>query len=191
MIRPRTIVLPDGGSFRLRAVRPSDAAAVIAHVNAIAAERIYLMTERLTLSIRQEQRILRQFRGRAGCYLVAEQDGEIVGTATFARAKPEKSRHVGSLGIALRRDVRGRGLGRAMMEVGIEWARSAGIRKLTLGVFASNRRAIRLYRRLGFVPEGRLRGQVLLRGRPDDELLMALWLDRPAPPRTRAHRPQA
>jgi len=63
-----------------------------------------------------------------------------------------------------------------MLQTMIAWARSVGIRKLTLGVFASNTPAVALYRKLGFAQEGRSRGQVILRGRPVDELLMALWL---------------
>ena len=67
-----------------------------------------------------------------------------------------------------------------MMRAGTDWARSVGARKMTLGVFATNARAIRLYRRLGFRVEGRLRDQAVVEGRPVDELLMALWL-RPFP----------
>jgi ribosomal protein S18 acetylase RimI-like enzyme len=87
-----------------------------------------------------------------------------------------KNAHTAQLGVAVRKDARGLGLGTALMKAGIGWARSVGVRKLTLGVFASNDRAVRLYRGLGFVEEGRLRGQVILGGVPVDELLMALWV---------------
>jgi RimJ/RimL family protein N-acetyltransferase len=62
------------------------------------------------------------------------------------------------------------------MDAGLAWVRTSGVRKLTLGVFATNEVALRLYRRLGFPEEGRLRGQVILDGVPVDEILMALWL---------------
>jgi RimJ/RimL family protein N-acetyltransferase len=37
----------------------------------------------------------------------------------------------------------------------IEWARERGLHKLSLGLFAHNAAAIALYRKFGFVEEGR------------------------------------
>ena len=51
---------------------------------------------------------------------------------------------------------RGRGVGSALLGAAIEWARSEGLHKLSLSVFAHNEAAIALYRKLGFVEEGRL-----------------------------------
>ena len=51
-----------------------------------------------------------------------------------------------------------------------------GIRKLFLGVFSTNERAIALYGALGFEGEGRLRGQVILDGLSADLLLMSHWI---------------
>ena len=62
------------------------------------------------------------------------------------------------------------------MRAGIEWAKSVGITRLRLSVFQTNERAIALHRKLGIVEEGRLNGEVILDGRPVDELLMALSL---------------
>jgi len=158
-----------------RAVAP-DARAVLAHANAVGRERIYTLTERLRLTERQEWAVFRAADGRAGIYLVATIDGAVCGTATFTRGRRPKMCHVVTLGVALGRTARGVGLGTAMMRAGTDWARSVGARKMTLGVFATNARAIRLYRRLGFRVEGRLRDQAVVEGRPVDELLMARWL---------------
>ena len=51
------------------------------------------------------------------------------------------------------------------------------IGKLTLGVFPENVRAISLYRAVGFVEEGRLRGHLRVGGEERDLLLMGLLLD--------------
>lgn len=160
----------------LRRARAPDAAPVIAHVREVASERVYLMTERVHRTVAEERKVFRELAGASGLFLVAVVDGKIVGTADFRRGAASKNRHVAQLGLALRKDARGVGLGTAMMEMGIDWARSVGIRKLRLGVFATNRPALALYRRLGFVREGRLRREVVLNGRPVDEILMALWL---------------
>ena len=174
---PTTVTLKDGRVARIRRARAADASAVIAHVNEVGAEGVYIMTERLTRSLNAERALFRHADGKSGLYLVALLDGRIVGTSDIARGRHLKNRHTAGLGIAVRADARGLGLGTAMMRTMIAWARSVGVRKLTLGVFATNRRALTLYRKLGFVTEGRLRGQVILRGRAVDEILMALRLD--------------
>ena len=170
------VPLKDGRRAEIRPAVPADAEALVAYLNEVGRERVYLMTERFTLSPDEERALLRTYDGLAGLYLVAGIGGELVGGATFRRGTQAKNAHTANVGVALRAPVRGLGLGTALMQVGIGWARSVGIRKLTLGVFATNERALRLYRRLGFAEEGRLRGQVVLDGTPVDEVLMALWI---------------
>ena len=82
---------------------------------------------------------------------VAEAEGEIVGTLHV-----EASRFgFGELGMAVARPWRGRGVGTALMEAALAWARDQGLHKLSLSVFPHNAAAIALYRRFGFVEEGR------------------------------------
>lgn len=61
----------------------------------------------------------------------------------------------GEIGMMVARDWRGRGVGTALVEAAIEWARERGLHKLSLGVFPQNEPALALYRKLGFVEEGR------------------------------------
>ena len=51
-------------------------------------------------------------------------------------------------------DALGTGVGAALMNAGIDWARSFGHETLWLGVWEHNHRAIAFYRRWGFVPVG-------------------------------------
>ena len=57
--------------------------------------------------------------------------------------------------MAVAREWRGRGVGSALMAAGIEWARERGLHKLCLAVFPHNDAGIALYRKFGFVEEGR------------------------------------
>ena len=59
------------------------------------------------------------------------------------------------IALAVAREWRGRGVGTALFETGITSARERGCHKLCLSVFAHNTAAIGLYRKLGFVEEGR------------------------------------
>jgi RimJ/RimL family protein N-acetyltransferase len=61
----------------------------------------------------------------------------------------------GELGMLVARDRRGRGVGSALVTAAIDWARERGLHKLSLSVFTHNEPAIALYRKFGFVEEGR------------------------------------
>ena len=83
--------------------------------------------------------------------LVAVADGEVVGSVHV-----EPSRHgFGELGMAIVREWRGRGVGTALLVAAIDWSRERGLHKLSLSVFAHNTAGIALYRKCGFVEEGR------------------------------------
>ena len=83
--------------------------------------------------------------------LVAGADGEIVGSIHV-----DASRHgFGEIGMAVARAWRGRGVGSALLAAAIDDARERGLHKLSLSVFAHNAAGIALYRKYGFVEEGR------------------------------------
>jgi RimJ/RimL family protein N-acetyltransferase len=84
--------------------------------------------------------------------LVALSDGVIVGQV---RVDPSWM-GFGEIGMMVAADWRGRGVGTSLVAAAIEWARAHGLHKLALSVFPHNDAAIALYRKFGFVEEGRL-----------------------------------
>jgi RimJ/RimL family protein N-acetyltransferase len=66
----------------------------------------------------------------------------------------------GELGMMVALEWRGRGVGSALLTAAIEWGRESGLHKLTLSVFPDNATAIGLYRKFGFVEEGRREKQI-------------------------------
>jgi RimJ/RimL family protein N-acetyltransferase len=83
--------------------------------------------------------------------LVAAAKGQIVGSLHI-----DVSRFgFGEIGMAVASHWRGRGVGTALIAAAIEWAREHDLHKLSLSVFAHNAAAIGLYRKAGFVEEGR------------------------------------
>jgi RimJ/RimL family protein N-acetyltransferase len=84
--------------------------------------------------------------------MLAEVEGKPIGSIHV-----ERSRHgFGEIGMAVLKEWRGRGVGSALLAAAIEWARAEGLHKLSLEVFPHNEAAIGLYRKFGFVEEGRL-----------------------------------
>jgi ribosomal-protein-alanine N-acetyltransferase len=61
----------------------------------------------------------------------------------------------GDIGMYVAKEWRGRGVGTALMDAAIAWARAEGLHKLTLSVFPHNTAAIALYEKFGFFKEGR------------------------------------
>jgi RimJ/RimL family protein N-acetyltransferase len=83
----------------------------------------------------------------------------------------------GEFGMLVDRDWRGCGAGSALLQATVEWARGQGLHKLCLEVFVHNSAAIALYRKYGFMEEGR-RVKQYRRGSGElwDSIVMGLLL---------------
>jgi ribosomal protein S18 acetylase RimI-like enzyme len=99
---------------------------------------------------------------------------EVVGWCDIVYDSREGFRHCGRLGMGLLPHVRGQGLGVRLATETIAAVRERGLERIELEVFASNERAIALYRKLGFGVEGVKRRGRKLDGQYDDNVLMAL-----------------
>jgi RimJ/RimL family protein N-acetyltransferase len=111
--------------------------------------------------------------------LVVTPSDSVVGWCDIIRNPQEGFRHVGRLGMGLRPEYRGRGLGRRLAVQTIVAARQVGMERVELDVFASNEPAVALYRALGFITEGIKRRARKLEGQYDDNVFMALLDDQP------------
>ncbi|MET0519938.1 MAG: GNAT family N-acetyltransferase [Burkholderiaceae bacterium] len=130
------------------------------------------------------QRLLEQATpGKQDLHLVALREGRLLGSAGLHPASPSlRRRHAMSLGISVRKDAQGQGVGRALMAALLDYADNwAQVLRVELTVYADNERAIALYQRCGFEIEGRQRAYALRGGRFIDTLMMARL--HPQPPR--------
>jgi ribosomal protein S18 acetylase RimI-like enzyme len=118
-------------------------------------------------------------RGR-GNYLVAEEGGAIVGHACLEPLALAVTSHVFRLTIAVHEGHQRRGVGRALMNELLRWARSdPRVEKVELQVRSSNVGAMALYRLLGFVEEGRKTKRLKIGPNEYiDDVYMALWVGR-------------
>ena len=98
--------------------------------------------------------------------LGAWQLGHLVGAVSCERDARAKVRHIGHIiGMMVRSEIRGQGIGRALLEACIAQARAAdGLMMLTLTVTAGNAAAVHLYERAGFVRYGCLQRAILVDG---------------------------
>ena len=88
--------------------------------------------------------------------IVAEINDKVVGWLAFQSQGRKRLSHVGSLGMMIRKNYRGIGIGKMLIKALLDWAeKNPLIEKVSLGVLSTNRRAIALYKSMGFVEEGR------------------------------------
>jgi ribosomal protein S18 acetylase RimI-like enzyme len=109
-----------------------------------------------------------------GDVLVAEEAGRVAGYVKVAPPTPLPSNaHVQQVqGLLVDPELRGRGVGRALLEAAMELARERGGRRIWLRVLATNSPAQRLYAAAGFGVEGVLRGEFHRGGVDVDDVLM-------------------
>lgn len=93
--------------------------------------------------------------GRAATVLIAERDGEPAGVAVLWVQPTAHARlpvaYLSDLAVASHHE--GVGVARALIDACKAWAHQKGLPQVNLRVFASNRRARRLYGAAGFTPE--------------------------------------
>jgi putative acetyltransferase len=101
-------------------------------------------------------------------------DGEVVGTISLEMQEHPRRRHVGHLGMVIRDDMRGRGIGTALLREAVDLADNwLNLLRLELEVWTDNQRAIRLYRKFDFVVEGTHRCWAYRDGQMIDAHVMA------------------
>jgi RimJ/RimL family protein N-acetyltransferase len=112
-------------------------------------------------------------------FLVAELAGRVVGYIRQVPPTPLASnQHVRQIqGLQVSTDVRGRGVGQALVKAACVAARTQGARRISLRVLGHNIPARRLYERCGFQVEGVLPEEFLLDGAYVDDVLMGCRLD--------------
>ena len=89
--------------------------------------------------------------GPPGVTFVAVLDGAVVGTANAYANRDGPGSHVASGSFMVDPALAGRGIGRALGERVIEWARAEGFRSIQFNaVVETNERAVGLWRSLGF-----------------------------------------
>lgn len=162
----------------IRKARPEDAATLVALGASIGREpEAWLLSTDGWRSVTEERRYLRALKRHpdAAVY-VADDDGAIVGRLSIARDPHTSSRHVADLGLMVAAGHRRRGIGRALLEQAVAWARDAGVLKLELHVFPWNEPAIRLYETFGFEREGLRRGHYRRGNDYVDAILMAYFV---------------
>lgn len=163
----------------IRQAVADDAEIVLAMMHQLLDEpHLNLSRETFRLSVQQEREFLQRIvRGGSEVYFIALDGPNAVGNIWMRGSIVPARAHAVELGISVVPSHRGRGIGTRLLQAGLRWARSRGLRRVELTVHSENEGAKRLYERVGFVVEGRHRSMFHKAGRFADAFSMALILD--------------
>lgn len=167
----------------IRPAAPGDAPGIITHFHRITEEPGNMTSfspGEFTRTVDEErERIERVLASDNSHMLVAVVDNEVVGVcACFGGVRAH--RRTTGLGITIQAAWRNQGIGTALMEAMIQWARdNPAVHRLDLSVYTHNAHAIHLYRKLGFQEEGVRKEAYFKDGQYLDGLVMAMLFDAP------------
>ena len=159
-------------NYTIRPAGPEDAAGITAlrRMPGVFEHAASLPSDRS----RRMEELLRQ-PGQNRHFLVAvSPDNTVLGLVMLTVESNPRRRHSGGLGIMVRTDCQGQGIGTALLEAVLDLADNwLMLRRVELEVYADNQRAVRLYEKFGFETEGRKREASVKNGAYVDLLVMA------------------
>lgn len=167
----------DRQAVTVRAASPADFDAWFALFTSVAAEGRWLGAEAPLDRVARREAFEQDLAAVDAMSYLADVEGRLAGILGL-----RLRRGVAGLGMLVAEPWRGRGVGSSLMEAALAWAADQHAHKVFLEVWPHNVAAIALYRKYGFVEEGRLRRHYRRRnGQLWDTLQMGLVLDSDSP----------
>lgn len=177
----KIIKLKSGKELLLRRPKEEDAEAMIEYLNIVGGESDNLLfgKNEFRLTIEQEKEYIKSINDNENSLmLLGIIDNKIISVSQVSVSNRKRIAHNSELAISVKKEYWGMGIGTAVMESLIDFARSSNtIKTISLGVKGSNKKAQHLYEKLGFEKVGVHKNFFNIDGNYDDEILMDLYLD--------------
>lgn len=175
---PIELTLKNGKTVLLRHVETEDAQKVIDFVQGFVydSEFVPLVEGEFNPTLEEEIALLKTYiDSKNKLFLVAEYDEKIVGNINLDGHHRKILQHTAVFGMGMWKEWQNTGLGTAILENAIRWAKENPILEmLWLQVYAENEAGLALYRKMGFTEHGRTPNFFKQNGRYHDEVLMYL-----------------
>ena len=172
----KIVIAKDGRKVVIRSIVPSDikrAKEFTNSLNSVIAEGIYILfTKKCTVEEEKEwiKKAIARVRDDHFTF-VAECDRKIVGTATIAKEIGTMS-HVATIGVMIRKGYREMGIGSMLMQALIDTAQQMKVKIVKMDAFATNKRALNLYKKFGFKQAARIPRLIKLKGKLVDNIIL-------------------
>ncbi|MFT8316279.1 MAG: GNAT family N-acetyltransferase [Clostridium sp.] len=165
----------------IRKATKEDTAEIVEYMLAIGGESDNLTfgEGELKMTLEAEENFIKDINSKDNAIMiVAIIDNKIIGSAALRAGDKNRIRHVGEFGITVRKAYWGQGVGSALLNYLIEWAKDTGIiRKINLRVRDDNKNAIKLYEKYEFQQEGVITREFYIKDRFYDAIFMGLKID--------------
>jgi len=173
-VTSKTFLSKDGRKVTLRSLRWEDLDDCVEFINSLVEEGSEILLEaKVTRNEEADwlgKRLASMEKGEL-VDVVAEVEGKMVANAEVGRRKGNMG-HVGDIGIGIRAEYRGVGIGTELMKTLIEQARKMQLKTLVLSVFETNKIARGLYKKTGFKESGRIPKGIFKNGKYTDLISM-------------------
>ena len=148
--------------FAIRPIRPADADLYPAFLQKMHPEdmRRRFLAPITTISRPLLVRLTQLDYDRDIAFVALDQASQLAGIVRYSADPDHRS---AEYGVLVRSDLKGRGLGIALMRRLIEYARKEGLAELYGAILPDNERMLRICRELGFSIDGRIPGEQLVR----------------------------
>ena len=162
--------------INIRKATINDDKAISAIWKIICEERIYTAVNK-PFSPQQVKDYISSFTQREGIFLAVVDDAIIGFQSLDLWAKYTDSfDHVATIGTFVLPEWRNQKVGYELAESTFEFARRNKFEKLIIYVRSRNKKALKFYKNLGFIPKGVLTKQIKIDGKYEDEIFMELFL---------------
>ena len=165
-------------AYTIRAAEQHDLSGLIGVIREVAAEGTYIEAETVADLLDHEEVILRHNDVQSRMVFVATVDDEVVGWVHLDLPEMEKLSHTAVLTVGLLPDHRGNGIGAALLDRGVRWAKEHDFEKLYNSVPSTNEAAVAFLESHGWEVEAVREDHYRIDGDYVDEVLLATWLSR-------------
>ena len=174
------VTLKNGSELIIRRAEKQDAQQIIDYLKIVRGESDNLLASPNDPlpTLEQEERIIENFNN-AKCseLLVGFIDNQVAGIGCFSENYRERILHQGSIAMSVLKKYWGVGVGTALMNAIIEFAKNTGVIEIIhLQVKADNECGINLYKKIGFEEIGRFPKFFKINGEYYDNIYMNLYL---------------
>jgi len=167
-----------GRKIEIRDIQEKDYVELKNFINSLVMENVFIL-KNVTIDDEGELSYVRkcidEVKRKERVHLIAVYKNKIIGVAEIKK-KRFKEKHVGVLGVSVRKNFRNEGIGKALMKEIIKRSKGIGIKLIVLDLFKVNKTAFILYKKLGFKKYGELPKALKHKGKYMSMVLMYKWI---------------
>lgn len=179
LLIPKKMKLKNGQELLLREPIADDAENMVKYLNVVGGESDNLLfgKNEFHLSVDKEKEYINNLKDNENdLMLIGIIDNNIACIGQIRSLGRKRIAHNSEVAISVKKDYWGIGIGNAVMNELIQFAKNNNIKSISLGVKATNNKAFNLYKKCGFEEIGRHKNYFNVNGVFDDEILMDLYL---------------